>query len=66
VDTLAGVQAQLGMWGDALATQQRALDLLVAERGDDAGWAEHELRGRLDGYAALRGPVEPDLCPAAP
>lgn len=66
VDTLAGVQAQLGMWGDALATQQRALDLLVAERGDDAGWAEHELRARLDGYAALRGPVEPDLCPAVP
>lgn len=66
VDTLAGVQAQLGMWGDALATQQRALDLLAAESGGEMPWAEHELRARLDAYAGLRGPTEPGLCPEPP
>jgi TPR repeat protein len=64
VDTLAAVQARLGMWGDALATQQRALDLL-AQQGEQP-WAERELRLRLDGYAELRAPSEPSLCPPPP
>ena len=66
VDTLAGVQAQLGMWGDALATQQRALDMLLAESDGEDAWAAREVRARLDDYAALRGPADPDLCPAVP
>lgn len=66
VDTLAGVQAQLGMWGDALSTQQRALDMLTAESDGEDRYAERELRARLDAYAALRGPTEPRLCPEAP
>lgn len=66
VDTLAGVQAQLGMWGDALASQQRALGLFEASDGDGMPWLEDELRARLAGYAELRGPTEPDLCPQPP
>jgi TPR repeat protein len=65
VDTLAGVQAQLGMFGDALVTQQRALDMLAAQGGDGSA-AEAELQARFDGYAAQRVPVDPGLCPQPP
>lgn len=66
VDTLAAVQARLGMWGDALATQQRALDLLEANGGEHMSGAERELRDRLAGYAALQPPAEAGLCAPSP